>query len=365
MVGANPLIAFSNKRVFVSGNTGFKGSWLTLTLESLGAEVIGYSNGFPTSSSLSKSVSEKLSQRQVWGDVRDLNSLRSQINKWEPDFIFHLAAQSVVSKSHELPVDTFETNAIGTLNVLETVRTLDYKEPVVIVTSDKCYENRHIRRGYVEKDRLGGDDPYSASKAVAEIIFASYFSSFFKGEDFRVATARAGNVIGGGDRTPDRLLVDLISSLGSSEPFYMRMPNATRPWQHVMDPVLAYLNLALKLRGDENDEISGESFNFGPKRNQAKPVKYIASLVKQEGEKFGRDFEIHENPLEADFKESMLLSLGTQKAQRILDWRQSIPLKRAVRLTTDWELGFLDGKEPVSLALGQVRELANLNGARI
>ena len=347
--------SLENKRVLVTGNTGFKGSWLSLTLESQGAEVFGVANGFPAFSTLYQAAYRELKERQFFVDVRDTAQMTRVLEIVKPDLIFHLAAQSVVSLSYDDPSKTFTTNAFGTMSVLEAMRTTGFEGSAVIVTSDKCYSNTDQSEGYKETDRLGGVDPYSASKAAAEIIFSSYYESFFKDSSARVATARAGNVIGGGDRSPDRLMVDVVESMSEGKPLKIRMPAATRPWQHVLEPVFGYIHLALSLENDRDRVISGNAFNFGPRYEDAKPVEYIVDTARDYLSRRNLDLIIDSSEATPEFKESNLLALDTSKANAVLGWKQSLFLEKAVHMTLEWELENLAGENPRDISLAQVR----------
>jgi CDP-glucose 4,6-dehydratase len=246
---------FKNKKIIITGHTGFKGSWLTIWLKILGAKVIGISNNIPTFPNHYKllNLNKKIVDNRL--DIRNIKILKKIIKKYQPDFVFHLAAQSIVNLSYKDPLKTWTTNTIGTINLLESLRQLKKKCSVVIITSDKCYENLEIKRGYTEMDRLGGKDPYSASKASADIAIKSYISSFFNHKNNKVfiAIARAGNVIGGGDFSKDRIIPDYFRSLSKNRKLILRSPYSIRPWQHIIDPLYGYLLLLMKLYLDWND----------------------------------------------------------------------------------------------------------------
>ena len=256
---------FKNKKILISGNTGFKGSWLTIWLNLLGAELYGISKDIPTQPSLFKEAKlDNLIENNIV-DVRDLKKVSSIINNIKPDFIFHLAAQPLVSFSYSKPALTWETNVMGTVNILESLRQLNKKCVGIIITSDKCYENQEWEWGYRESDRLGGSDPYSASKGSAELVFKSYYESFYSKNEFsqiRIASARAGNVIGGGDWAKNRIVPDCIRAWSEKKSVFIKSPNSTRPFQHVLEPLNGYLSLAKSLALDIS--LSGQSFNFGP-----------------------------------------------------------------------------------------------------
>ena len=253
---------FKNKTVIVTGHTGFKGSWLTLILIHLGAKVIGISNNIPTKPSFFQSLKLNKKIKDLRADIRDLTKVKKILKKYQPDYIFHLAAQSLVKRSFREPSNTFTTNIVGTLNILESLRSLKKKCVSVIITSDKSYKNFEIQRGYIEDDILGGEDPYSASKGSAELVIQSYCKSFFNKDKKRIGVARAGNVIGGGDWSKDRLVPDCVKSWSKNKKAILRNPSSTRPWQHVLEAVFGYLTLSIKLK--KNIKLHGEAFNFGP-----------------------------------------------------------------------------------------------------
>ena len=272
---------FNKKKILITGHTGFKGSWLTLWLQSLGAKVIGVSKNIPTSPShyVSLGIDKKILSEKI--DIKNLNRLRKVFTKHQPDFVFHLAAQSIVRKSYLEPVETWKTNLIGTLNVLEALRGIKKICTAVLITSDKAYKNLEIKRGYIETDIIGGIDPYGASKSAAEIVIQSYIKSFFSHNKNKVsiAVARAGNVIGGGDWSQDRLVPDCIKSCIKGKTVILRNPKSTRPWQHVLEVINGYLTLACKLRKNKN--FHGEAFNFGPNLKRNHQVQEVASEMKK------------------------------------------------------------------------------------
>jgi CDP-glucose 4,6-dehydratase len=245
---------FKNKKVLITGHTGFKGSWLAMWLNILGARVVGISNNFPSSPNHYKllNLDKKVLSKNL--DIRNLQALKKFIKKYQPDFVFHLAAQSIVKVAYDNPIQTWSTNTIGTINILESLRQLKKKCAAVIITSDKCYENLEIKRGYRENDRLGGKDPYSASKASADIAIRSYINSFFyhKKNKVFIATARAGNVIGGGDWSTNRLIPDCIRSWSQRKKVLIRNPNSTRPWQNVLEAIYGYITLAINLNKNQS-----------------------------------------------------------------------------------------------------------------
>ena len=328
---------YDGKKVLITGNTGFKGSWLTLWLNQLGAEVIGYSKDIPTSPSMFEKLNLGNKIKHFVGDVRDYKTLSTIILKHKPDFIFHLAAQSLVKKSYTNPSETMTTNIIGTNNILECLREVNHSCVAVIITSDKCYDNLELTRGYHEMDNLGGKDPYSASKGAAELVFKGYYHSFFKNQNLiRLATARAGNVIGGGDWAEDRIIPDCIRAWEKGEKVYIRNPNSTRPWQHVLEPLSAYLHLGQKL--SENIELNGNSFNFGPpsQNNQT-----VLDLIQQISNKYFRNVKIQYNiKEESTFHEAGLLQLDCTKAYDDLLWEANLDFEQTANYTSDWYINY-------------------------
>jgi len=279
---------WKNKKVLITGHTGFKGGWLSLILNQKGAKVIGLALKPGTKPSFYQSVGLDKKVTSILGDIRDLKTVKQVVKKYKPEIVFHLAAQPLVRKSYQNPIETYETNVIGTANVLEAVRSEKSVKVVVCITTDKCYENNEWVWPYREKDRLGGYDPYSSSKACAELIISSYRNSFFKtskGYSVQVSSTRAGNVIGGGDWSEDRLIPDVIRSVFENKNLEIRNPDSVRPWQHVLDPLFGYITLAEKLwtKGPE----FAEAFNFGPENDEVVPVKdVLAELNKSLDKKF-------------------------------------------------------------------------------
>lgn len=336
---------FSGKKVFVTGNTGFKGSWLTLWLKQLGAHVYGYSSREKTQPSMFEDLRIEKSITQFYGDIAERKSLFDALKIVKPDFIFHLAAQSLVSVSYLNPLETFKTNSLGTATLLDVMVELDFNSVAVMITSDKCYENDERMAGYLEDDRLGGHDPYSASKAAAEIFLSAYIRSFFgEGSKQIIGIARAGNVIGGGDWNTNRIVVDCAKAWLQSEKVYIRNPEATRPWQHVLEPLSGYLRLAQKL--SESQELHGEAFNFGPKESNVYTVNEIVSRL---GKHWG--YEDVANHLEISGNKTMheasLLSLNCEKAAKKLSWSPRLEIDECLKLVSDWYIQF--GRNPDKL----------------
>ncbi|MCE5175222.1 MAG: CDP-glucose 4,6-dehydratase [Bacteroidales bacterium] len=326
---------YAGKKVLVTGNTGFKGSWLTLWLLEMGAKVFGLSNTVPGSPCMFNELNIDHKINHYWADIRDASKVREIVREVQPDFVFHLAAQALVSVSYEYPLDTISTNVLGTANVLEALRLENPDCTAVIITSDKCYDNVEWVWGYKETDALGGKDIYSGSKGAAEIVFKSYYNSFFKGEDCRVrlVTARAGNVIGGGDWALDRIIPDCIRSWSKGEPVEIRSPKATRPWQHVLEPLSGYLTLGQKLSKDKS--LNGQSFNFGPQaENSHTVVDLISAIGKIFGQPQGQEsFTITDN---IPFHEAGLLKLNCDKALFHLHWMSTLQYEELIHFTADW-----------------------------
>ena len=334
------LSVFKNSRVIVTGHTGFKGSWLTAWLKQLGANVMGISLDPPTYPSHFEASKINLNIKDVRLDIRDGVKLEKKVTAFKPNFVFHLAAQSLVGLSYKNPTITWQTNVLGTLNVLESLRKLKNVCNVVIITSDKCYFNREIHYGYKETDILGGKDPYSGSKASAELLVKSYISSFFLSDKskIRIATARAGNVIGGGDWASNRIIPDCVRSWSKNKKAELRNPNATRPWQHVLEPLSGYLLLA------ESCVKMGAKFaggwNFGPAAAQTVTVH---DMIKEFCGLWGHGARYREAITEGDPHEAVLLVLNSDKAENELGWRPSTSLRTALKLTAEWYRRFYDG----------------------
>jgi len=322
---------YRGKRVLVTGHTGFKGAWLTLWLTELGAEVAGFSKYLPSRPCAFEVLGLRKNIRHYTGDVRNAPELKKVFNSFKPQIVFHLAAQPIVRSAYENPKLTFDTNLGGTVNVLECIRNRPGVKAAVIITSDKCYENFGLSRGYQEDDRLGGADPYSASKAGAEIAFSAYFRSFFQHQNgLKIASARAGNVIGGGDWAKDRIIPDCVRAWSKNKRAVIRNPQATRPWQHVLEPVSGYLWLAANLLGN-GEKINGQAFNFGPRfaanHNVAEVVKLF---LKSWGE------AKWEHVPSKGRKEAMLLQLSPRKTSRQLAWHSALTFQETVEFTSRW-----------------------------
>ena len=319
---------YKDKTVLVTGDTGFKGSWLAIWLRELGANVIGYSlnPGTEDDNYVVCGLAKKITH--IDGDIRDQHSLKSVFDKYKPDIIFHLAAQSLVLESYNDPVETYSTNVMGTVNILEMIRYIGSVKAAVIITTDKCYENRESAYGYRETDRLGGKDPYSASKAACEIVINSYTQSFFNhGSTASVASARAGNIIGGGDWAENRIIPDCIRSLRRDEPIVVRNPQAVRPWQYILDPLSGYLKLGACLYKD-GKEYSG-AWNFGPKDTIT-----VKGLVEEVIDKWGQG-ELSISEQSNQNLEANLLYLDISKALDELGWEPKLNIAESVKYTID------------------------------
>ena len=343
---------FQNKKILITGHTGFKGSWLTVWLKILGAKVVGISANYSSTPSHYQLLNLKKKVLSKSLDIRNLKILKKFVKKIQPDFVFHLAAQSIVRFSYENPTQTWSTNTIGTVNILESLRQLKKKCVAVIITSDKCYENLEIKRGYHENDRLGGNDPYSASKASADIAIRSYISSFFshKKNKVLIATARAGNVIGGGDWSPNRLIPDCVRSWSKKKKVIIRSPHSTRPWQHVLEVIYGYITLAINL--NKNSTLHGEAFNFGPSNHQNYKVVSVLKLMKEYWKNVSWKLHKNNNKL---FKESSLLKLNSQKSKKILKWRSVLTFQENISLVTNWYKNFyLNSKQVYKLTSSQI-----------
>ncbi len=338
---------WENKKVLVTGHTGFKGSWLSLWLQQLNAKVIGLALDPNTSPNLFTAANVAENMIDVRGDIRDAQTLFSVIQKHEPEIIIHMAAQPLVRYSYSNPVETYMTNVMGTVHLLEAVRQHACVRAVVNVTTDKCYENKEWHWGYREDEPMGGHDPYSNSKGCAELVTTAYRKSYFK--KLGLASARAGNVIGGGDWSEDRLLPDIINSCISKKTLQIRYPNATRPWQHVLEPLSGYLHLAQLLYS--SPEKYSEAWNFGPDDSDAKPVEWI---VKETFKCWGGNptMEIIPSP---DLHEATFLKLDCSKAQARLGWKPRWNIQQALASTVEWYKAFHAEKNMKEETLKQIK----------
>lgn len=344
---------FRGKRVIVTGNTGFKGSWLTLWLLKLGAKVYGISKDIPSQPSMFEELMLALKITHYEQDIRDLDKLCSLVSEIKPDIIFHLAAQPIVSLSYRDPIETLSSNVMGTANILEALRRLSQPCCAVIVTSDKCYDNVEWVWGYRETDKLGGKDIYSGSKGAAELVFKSYFQSFFADSDKKIASARAGNVIGGGDWASDRIVPDCMRAWSKKKPVEIRSPNSTRPWQHVLEPLSGYLSLAQALIQNPI-KVNGESFNFGPKGEQNYTVARIIEDMSSHWE-FQNPADAYRVSGEATFAESNLLKLNCDKALYYLNWLPALGYNQMIDFVSSWYYRYYNKTSPMyELTLEQI-----------
>ena len=322
---------YKKKKIFITGHTGFKGSWLVSVLLNYGAKVVGYSKNDKKRKGYEKFVNYK-KVKNIYGDILDIKKIKLSLSKHKPDIIFHLAAQALVSDSYIDPVKTFQTNVIGSINVMEASRFYPKIKSIVMITSDKCYDNKEITRGYREEDTLGGSDPYSASKAAAEIAYNSFNKSFFaKKKKIGIASARAGNVIGGGDWSKDRLIPDCIRAVMKKKNLTIRSPSATRPWQHVLEPVSGYLVLGEKLY--KKPKFYSGSWNFGPHSNQTKSVQEVIKIVLKVVDKKKQCKVIIKK---GNFKESTLLKLNSNKSNKKLQWKTNWTMNNSIMQAAIW-----------------------------
>jgi CDP-glucose 4,6-dehydratase len=365
MLSSNKLAkAFSGKVVLVTGHTGFKGSWLTAWLQRLGARVIGLSVDIPTEPShfTELGLVAEIDDRRM--DIRNAEAVAGLVAEVEPDFVFHLAAQPLVRRSYRLPLETFATNAMGTCNLLEALRLSQHPCTVVLITSDKCYDNVEWVWGYRETDRLGGKDPYSGSKGAAELVIRSYHASFFGAADsqIRVAVGRAGNVVGGGDWAEDRIVPDCIRAWSEDRTVEVRNPDATRPWQHVLEPLSGYLWLGILLR--EQAALNGEAFNFGPPLVQDHSVGDVITALAGAWSGEAR-YEIARPA--GGVAEAGLLKLNCDKAFADLKWRPTLDFQEMIELTGQWYDAYYrqDRRESVlALTHSQIERYENLARTR-
>lgn len=347
------------KRVFLTGHTGFKGSWLSLWLQQLGANLTGYALEPPTNPSLFEEANVADGMISIIGDIRDLEGVNRAIASARPEIVIHMAAQPLVRLSYENPVETYATNVMGTVHLLESVRLVGGVKSIVNVTTDKCYENREWDWGYRENEPMGGYDPYSNSKGCAELVSSAYRSSFFNKDQYdhhgvALATARAGNVIGGGDWAKDRLIPDILTAFDCHCPVNIRNPHALRPWQHVLEPLRGYLVLAERLY--TQGPRYAEGWNFGPNDDDAKPVGWIVEkLVEMWGEDATWSKDAGDHPHEASY-----LKLDISKARARLGWQPKLRLEDALNLIVEWTQSRSDGANVRTLSLGQIKAYQTL-----
>lgn len=340
---------WQGKRVFLTGHTGFKGSWLSLWLSSLGAQVKGYALNPPTSPSLfDEAEVGKVIDSQI-GDIRDQDALYESMTVFDPDILIHMAAQSLVRYSYDAPIETYEVNVIGTAKVLEVARSCINLKVIVNITTDKCYENDERYQGYKEDDPMGGHDPYSSSKGCAELVTSSYRQSFLQDQGIGLASVRAGNVIGGGDWADDRLIPDILRSFEKKEPVVVRNPKATRPWQHVLEPLSGYLILAKRLY--KNQKEYSEGWNFGPNEQDVKPVDWILDKMIDSWPNSSWELDESYSPHEAGF-----LKLDISKAKSKLGWHPVWGLGYTLEKIISWHKAWLNKEDMQTICLAEIEE---------
>lgn len=346
------------KIVLLTGHTGFKGGWLSLWLQSMGAKVVGYALAAPTTPSLFATAAVVEGMVSIESDIRDFAALSAVFEKYQPEIVIHMAAQPLVRYSYANPIETYSTNVMGTVHLLEAARQTRSVRAIVNVTSDKCYENREWAWGYRENEPMGGYDPYSNSKGCAELVASAYRSSYFNPGNFTdhgvaLASARAGNVIGGGDWAVDRLIPDIMRAIVQGKPVSVRNPHAIRPWHHVLEPLSGYLILAQKLF--ENGAVFGEGWNFGPNDEDAKPVSWIVDVLTETwGEGASWVLDCGDHPHEAHY-----LKLDCSKAKARLDWHSKWRLEGTLGAIIDWHRAYQDGKDMRAFSLGQIQQYVN------
>lgn len=351
---------WNSRKVFVTGHTGFKGSWLSLWLAQLGADACGVALAPVTAPNMFEEAQVGQSMRSEIADIRDLDRMKVLFKEHRPEIVFHAAAQPLVRHSYDDPIGTYTANVIGTANILEAIRSCDSVRAVVIITTDKCYENKEWVWAYRETDRLGGHDPYSNSKACAELVVSAYRNSFFPMAQYAqhgvaIASARAGNVIGGGDWAKDRLIPDIMRAFAAGQTLKVRNPNAVRPWQHVLEPLSGYLKLAEKLY--ESGGAFAEGWNFGPDYNDARPVEWIVRQLAANWAS-GVKWEVDAGPHP---HEAQMLKLDWSKAAQALHWSPTLSLPEALRFTVDWYQHWGAGEDIHQFTLQQIGQFQNLS----
>jgi len=353
---------WKDKKVLITGHTGFKGSWLSLWLQKLEANVVGYALSPPTQPSLFQVARVTEGMTSITGDVRDLEHLQSVVAGHRPEIVIHMAAQPLVRYSYENPIETYSTNIMGTANMLEAVRHTDSVRGVVSITSDKCYENKEWLWGYRENETLGGHDPYSSSKGCAELVISAYRNSYFPVKEYQrhrvaVASTRAGNVIGGGDWARDRLIPDIMKAMMESRPVIIRSPKAIRPWQHVLEPLNGYLSLAEQLWS--NGPKLAQAWNFGPSSDDAKNVSWIVEyLTNLWGKDASWKLDSAQHPHEDNY-----LKLDCSKARSMLGWAPKLGLSTTLEWIAEWYRGYQQNKDMRALTEAQITHFENIEVA--
>lgn len=327
---------YKGKNIFVTGHTGFKGAWLCQTLINMGANVTGYSLEAPTNPSLFHIMNLEQEMNSVIGDIRDFDKLNQEMAKAKPEFVFHLAAQPIVRESYKNPRYTYETNVMGTVNILESIRNTTGVRSFVNITTDKVYENHELQRGYREDEPLDGDDPYSNSKSCSELVTHSYKKSFFNGRETAISTARAGNVIGGGDFAVDRIIPDCVRAVMDKKCMMIRNPNSVRPYQHVLEPVFAYLLIAAKQY--DHPELAGY-YNVGPDESDCITTEQLVSLFAKAWGEFEWNMKQDDGPNETTY-----LKLDNSKIKEVFGWTPRWNITQAIEKTVDWTKEWLEGK---------------------
>jgi CDP-glucose 4,6-dehydratase len=338
------------KRVYLTGHTGFKGSWLSIWLQSMGAELKGLALAPPTEPNLFELAGTHQGMTSELGDVRHHESVLKSMQDFQPELVIHMAAQPLVRYSYQNPIETYATNVMGTVHVLDSARQTPSVRAVVNVTTDKCYENKEWPWGYREDEPMGGYDPYSSSKGCSELVTSAFRNSFFDSKNIGLASARSGNVIGGGDWAADRLVPDILKAFEAGEHAQIRNPLATRPWQHVLEPLSGYLTLAERLW--HSPQKHAQAWNFGPRDSDARSVEWIANeLARQWGGEAHWDAEPGDHLHEAHY-----LKLDISKARQLLGWHPRWDLKKALSMTVEWHRAWLDGADMHSFCLKQIQE---------
>tara|TARA_B100001287_G_C22617312_1_gene498291 strand:+ start:137 stop:1219 length:1083 start_codon:yes stop_codon:yes gene_type:complete len=340
----NKLKSFwKNKKVFITGHTGFKGSWLTIFFNLLGAKVYGYSLKQDKLSLYNFAKIDKIVSKSFIGDIRDYKKLKRSIKNSSPDFLIHMAAQPLVRFSYDYPKYTYEVNALGTLNVLNILSEIKFIKSAIIITTDKVYKNINLKKYFKENDELGGHDPYSNSKACAELMCQSYYDSILSKLKISCVTVRAGNVIGGGDFSLNRIIPDFFRALKNKKTLFLRYPNAIRPWQHVIEPLYGYVLLLMTI--SKNTKTIGGSWNFGPKKSNNVKVKKIISILNSN---FNNVINVKEKyNLKNSYKESNILKLNSEKSKKTLNWKPSYNIDKTIKLISDWQNEFLLNKKKI------------------